>query len=254
MQLRACSTCSVDCGMCGWNIICFAVFIKQIGAFSSVQRDIGAFFHYAYDLLRNQNIWGLEHAFPLPGCWSFSGLMHPVGSKNQRDTVAQNGNFLMNRFDEFNRGCTLNTKNMNQYISMPDVQRKCLNMSHILMTFCFKHSLMISHMFPRCFLHVATVVSHIFPISKVFSRLFPLCSYHIPWFSKVVPWFFPMFPWIFPWFSHGFPQAVVWYAGATASQIERSIAKAAGFGEDQIECRDGEDVAPWSSKIYGRLI
>ena len=107
--------------------------------------------------------------------------------------------------------------------------------------------------FPRCFLHVATVVSHIFPISKVFSKLFPLCSYHIPSFSKVVPWFFPMLPWIFPWFSHGFPQAVVWYAGATASQIERSIAKAAGFGEAPIECRDGEDVAPWSSKICGGI-
>ncbi|CAL1173557.1 unnamed protein product [Cladocopium goreaui] len=37
-------------------------------------------------------------------------------------------------------------------------------------------------------------------------------------------------------------KAVVWYAGATASQIERSIAKAAGLGEAPIECRDGEDV------------
>jgi hypothetical protein len=40
---------------------------------------------------------------------------------------------------------------------------------------------------------------------------------------------------------------VVWYAGATASQIERSIAKAAGLGEAPIECRDGEDVAPWAN-------
>lgn len=48
-------------------------------------------------------------------------------------------------------------------------------------------------------------------------------------------------------------KAVVWYAGATASQIERSIAKAAGFGEDQIECRDGEDVVVLSTNMPNDL-
>eukprot|EP00435_Cladocopium_sp_Y103_P057503 s749_g19.t2 len=50
-------------------------------------------------------------------------------------------------------------------------------------------------------------------------------------------------------------KAVVWYAGATASQIERSIAKAAGFTgqEASIECRDGEDVVVLSTNMPNDL-
>lgn len=48
-------------------------------------------------------------------------------------------------------------------------------------------------------------------------------------------------------------KAVVWYAGATASQIERSIAKAAGLGEAPIECRDGEDVVVLSTNMPNDL-
>ncbi|CAJ1331286.1 unnamed protein product, partial [Effrenium voratum] len=45
-------------------------------------------------------------------------------------------------------------------------------------------------------------------------------------------------------------KAVVWYAGATASQIERSIAKAAGFEPAApVELRDGEDVVVLSTSL-----
>ena len=106
---------------------------------------------------------------------------------------------------------------------------------------CFKDFPMISHMLLICFLYVSAVVAHISPISRVFPVFFPfLHGFPI---SSIIPIIFHGFPIFF----HGFPKAVVWYAGATASQIERSITKAAGLGEAPIECRDGEDVAPWAN-------
>ena len=125
------------------------------------------------------------------------------------------------------------TKNMNQCIEKFRMFNE--NMPTCPIFFEYLHVSKIFPWFPICFSYVFYMFPQFFPISLPYLRVFP-----------VVFQFLHGFPIISPWFS----QAVVWYAGATASQIERSIAKAAGLGEAPIECRDGEDVVPWTS--HGR--
>ena len=136
--------------------------------------------------------------------------MHPVGPKNQRDTVAQNGNLLMNRFDEFNRGCTLNTKNMNQYISIYLNARCSKKMSqHVPYSYdflfqTFSHDFpYVSQMFSTCCHSCFPYLSHIQSVFQTFSIVFLSYSIIFQSCSMVFPNVAMNFPMVFPWFSPG---------------------------------------------------